>query len=689
MKCKSLFILFYFLSLPAWAEQKIFILDDIEVSANKEGRTYSETPESVTILPPSRINRGDQSNALEVISGQANVNVQNTRSNETFSIRGVSNTGVTGFQKDNLASVYIDDIFQTDLAMKAGSFEVWDISILEIYRGPQSTSMGVNSLAGAIVLNHNSPTQEDEAALKLGYGSFNRREVGAYANKTFFDKKLAVRLSFNKDMNDGFIKNKTTQNDKWGRQDKGHLVGDIKYFFDDKSELRLLNKFLKTDNGGNYTIGGKPFHYNVYEDVDSQSITNNQQNSLQYIKPLGETLNNKLTLAYSKGLQNNRFDADGHPSARAGVRKEYANDQFISLENVLQYQGPKVKNAFGIHTHTFRSFNHYDFSILFNATPVHVLQDLDKTRETYAIFDSFTYKFAKAHSLNLGLRYELVNNSYGSLVNPLTVTGNAGTDAYLNQVRGSYDGTEKTQVVLPKIGYFYQQNKNTWGVTYTQGYRIGGLDINRSQAKTVEYAPEKTDNYEASWKYTSDRFKAQANIFYTYWKHQQVEVRLSNTDTYNSQVENASKSEVFGGEVEGSYFWKNGNNVRFGVGHVRTHFLSFNNNNTVYTGNEFPDAPEWTAQAAYNHLFTERISSNLTFRHVGQSYTNAENTRSAPEQFYTDINLQYTADSFIWELNAKNILDNKYVLNKSPVYQNLYQRVNRPRELGTRVTFFF
>ena len=661
-------------------------LDEVQVTGNKEGRTYSETPESVTILPASRINRGDQNNSLEVLNGQANIQV--SRNAETFSIRGVNNTGVTGYQKDNLASIFVDDVFQTDLALRAGAFEVWDLQSLEVYRGPQSTSQGVNSLAGAILLNHHGAQQGSEAAIKAGYGTFNRRELGGLINKSFLNNKLAVRFTFNKDMNDGFITNRTTKNDKWGRQDKDYLSLDAKYFFDDKSELGFNSKLLKTNNGGNYTIGGKYYNHNVYEDRDYQTVTNNQQNSVYYLKPLNSSFSNKTTLAYSGSHQNNKFDGDATPQPTAGVRYEYANDQFISLENVLKYNSSKVKNALGVHAHEFRGFNSYDFTGLTNGFAARLNQDLDKFRETFAIFDSLLYKFDDHHALNLGARYEHVSNQYGTYVNPVTLTGNATIDAALNNSKGSYDGTQSTNKFLPKVGYIYQNREHTWGITYSEGYRIGGLDINRNKARAVKYDPETTKNYELSWKYITDRFKTQANIFYTHWSDQQVEVRLSNA-LYDTQVQNASTSELYGGELESTYSLKNGDLVRMGVGHVHTQFLGFHNNGTVYTGNQFPDAAKWTAQTAYSHFFTDAINGNLTLRHLSKSYTNAENTRKSPDQFYVDLNFQYTGSNYVWELNAKNLLGQEYVLNSTQVYQNNYKRLNRPREFNTRVTWFW
>ncbi len=675
------------LFVSAARAQEAVRLQEVQVVGNKEGRTYAETPESVTILPPQRLNRGDQDNSVEVLAGQSNVQVQSDRNTNSFSIRGVSSSGVTGFQKDNLASVFVDGVFQTDLALRAGGFEVWDLESLELHRGPQSTSQGVNSLAGAILLEHVKPHQDKEAALKLGYGSFNRREIGGTVNRAFLDDRLALRVSFNKDVNDGFIKNTTTGNDDWGRQDKGWLSAGVGYFFGKDHELRLDNKFLRTDDGGNYTVGANPFDYEVREDVDARNTTSNQQNALIYRRPVGEGAENKTTLAYTHGLQTRKSDADATPADTAGVRRQRGSDQFLSFENVLSHRTARVKNAFGVHAHRFTSTDHHDFAILLSGVPIRVVNDLDRQRETYAVFDSFLYKLDERHALNLGGRYEVVKNGYTSWVDPRTVTGSATVDAYLDSVRGNFGSDQSTGVFLPKIGYLFQLEAHTFGLTYSRGYRIGGLDINRSQAKTVEYAPEYTDNYEASWKYGSGRLQTQANVFYTHWQDQQVEVRFDTSDPYNTQVENAANSELYGAELEATHTWDGGDALRLGVGHVRTRFLSFTENDESYTGNEFPDAARWTAQAAWRHPFTDRLSTNLTLRHVGRSYTSADNEIRIPEQYYADVNLSWSQGDWVAELNAKNVTDQRYILNRTPVYDNVYKRVNRPREFGTRVTW--
>src|SRR5690606_30926068 len=119
-----------------------------EVRGNKDDKSFAKSNDSISILKPKNLNRGDLQNSIQLLNGFANVQTQSDRGGETFSIRGISDMGVTGVQKDNLASILVDDVFQSTLAVRAGAFENWDLESVEIHRGSQSTTQGVNSLAG-------------------------------------------------------------------------------------------------------------------------------------------------------------------------------------------------------------------------------------------------------------------------------------------------------------------------------------------------------------------------------------------------------------------------------------------------------------------------------------------------------------------------------------------------------------
>lgn len=679
-------------------------LQTIQVQGNKENKTYEESTESISVVPSKQLDSPMQTDSVQALNALPNISVN--RNDNTFSIRGVNNTGVTGYAKDNVSSIIVDDVFQTDLAIKAGSIELWDINHVEVYRGPQSTSQGVNSLAGSILLFHNKPAEQTEGAVKLGYGSFNKQELGAMTNNVWFDGKVLSRITYNKEKSDGYIKNLARDNSKWGSKDKDYLNLDLVFNITDNSYIRVNSKLMQTDNGGIYVQSSNPFDYEVNEDVDFSTHTKNNQTSIRYVGKFGERWSNEVITAYSISRNDETSDADGSPQPTAGTRYETHVDSFYSVENLLKYQSERFKNVLGFHAHQFDLMDDDQFNLLFPVptttliTPVATRQKSDKDRTVLAVFDSALIKFTPSQSLNLGLRYEYVKNKYGAAVSATRTQNlggaNATIDAYLAQRSGAYDNTNYNSVLLPKAAYAIELNNHTLGAFFSQGYRTGGISINRSQAKTDEYSPETTSNYELSYKYTRENIRLSSNVFYTNWKDQQVLIYLS-ADTFNSQVQNAAASELYGAEAEAQVDLNPQHSLGVSGGYVMTRFNNFVNRNVDYGGNQFPFAPNWTGRGFYTYNINESWTASSILRYLGKSYTNADNTREAPEQFYLDAEAQYLLPSLSLVTNfyVKNVLDSEYLiydgrpLSANSTIQANYHQVNAPQEFGVRVTYMW
>jgi iron complex outermembrane receptor protein len=694
-----------FLSAASFSATDSLELDSIVIKGSKEKKKYNETNSSITVLKDETIKSAAQDTSINAINGEANVQVN--KNGESFSIRGINNTGVTGYQKDNLASIIIDDVFQTDLAIKAGSFDLWDLERIEIHRGAQSTIQGVNSLAGTIFVNHNTPVLFNEGKAKIGYGTFNHKEVGVVTNNEIIRGKVAMRLSYNKETSDGYITNVTTHNDKWGQKNRDNFDLGVLYQLSDDDKLLFDLKILRNKTGGTYVQGSSPFFHQVSEDVDFSSRVNNQQGSIRYIKKANENWSNVLITAFTQSKLDELSDADGTPTSIAGKRLEDHADQFMSVENLLSYKSEKISNTIGFNVHNYKLLDHYDFNLLYPlgggaTTPIFTLQDVKKIRTVYSVFDSFNYDFNEHHSLNLGGRFEVAQNKYGTSVIAVRTqnlgAANSTVDAYLKKSSGIYGGDESNVQFLPKLGYLFHLDHNHFGASFTQAYRSGGLSINRSRALAVNYSPEKTDNYELSHKYENKMFNLASNIFYTNWRDQQVQVSLS-SDFYDTQVENASRSELYGAEVQGQYFLNPSNTLSLNAGYVLTRFVDFKKGSQSYTGKEFPNAPHLTSMLTYKTKLTDSFAVNTVARFLGKSFSNAENTKEAPNQYYIDLNTEYNYSSFGIEVFVRNILNKKYLIyDGSPSaalastnsgYQVSYNQINTPREIGGRVNYYW
>ena len=688
-------------SIAAQAQDSVSI-ETIQVRGTKEEKAITETPESVSILQDTDVSTAGRENDLQVLNALPNVDVN--KGGESFSIRGINNAGVTGYQKDNLASILIDGIFQTDLALQAGSFDLWDLDRIEVLRGAQSTSLGVNSLAGAILLDHRGPSTAREGAAKFGLGSYGYRDLGIVANEPFGDV-ISARVSAGKEVTDGFITNTATGNTRWGRTDKDRASLRLESKLAAGSSLALDGKFHRNRQGGTYIQNSDQSVYEVSEDQESDLATENTQIALTYQRPVSEKLSSTTLLGLSRANQNAASDADGTSRDTAGVRIENHRDDFTSFETRLHYKNEGFSNLFGLHHHGFGLDDDFEFNLLFplsatTSTPVSVDQKVSRSRKATALFDSVTVPLAPAQNLLLGVRAEYVESRYsadvsGSRNRDLGPATNAFIDNYISQISGAYEGKKSSFVLLPKVGYTVGKDAHQAGAFYTRGYRTSGVSINRRRARAAEYDPEFTNNYELSYKFApSPEASLSANAFYIDWRDQQVQVQLTN-DFYDTEVRNAAKSRVLGGEIEAKTALAARQTLSAGVGYSDTRFEDFKNAGVDYEGRKFPFAPNWTLRIGHDWQANEALGFLTVLRSVSGAFANAENTRRSDAQVIANFGARYTVGSWLAEAFVNNLFDGHYRLfdgtptNPASPYQASYHRVSAPRELGARLLYYW
>jgi iron complex outermembrane receptor protein len=673
-------------------------LSTLTVYGNKENRDLSQTADSAAVLRENDLTPTGRDNSIQVLNAVPNVEVN--KNGESFSIRGISNTGVTGYQKDNLSSVVLDGLFQTDLALQAGSFTLWDLDQIEVLRGAQSTNQGVNSLAGLVILNRQAPTFLPERGVRAGYGNFGAKDFSAYLNQPI-GARSGLRLSAEKELNNGYITNRFNGNDEWGFYNKERARLSYLHEGANQHQFTMDAKFHRNRQGGTYTQGNNAFLDEVNEDADAFARTRNYQGVATYTVPMGNRKNTTL-VGYSYSDQNSVADADFTPANTAGARNEKHRDHYLTAENRLSYRGERWENLFGIHAHDFRLKDDYDFNMLYSqaglTTPVHILQGVDRERRAYALFDSALFRLNANHALVAGARAEYVESKYstsvlGRRLQNLGGPTNAIIDNYLSQRSGAYGGRQDEFVVLPKGGYQLTNGPHFSALTYTRGYRTSGVSINRTRAKAVNYGSEFTDNFELAYRYSLNELLVAANVFYTGWQDQQVQIQLSN-DFFDTQVANAAKSRVLGGELEGKLdLGRHG--LGLGAGYADTKFREFISQGVNYEGKQFPFASKWTSRLTHRWNMFNNFTWLTTVRYVSKSFANAENTRRADSQFYLNGNARYALGQWIFEGYANNILNSRYrIFDGTPTsttspYQTAMHQVNTPREYGIKVGYYW
>ena len=156
---------------------------EIIVTGERHSRTAIDTPSSVAVATSEDI---DAASADRVEDLLANIpNVQLGSGGEGPAIRGMDSTGVLrdlpaflGGTRPRL-TLQVDgrDISYNEFAF--GTAPLWDVARVEVFRSPQTTTQGRNSIGGAIFVETSDPTFQWEGRSRAIISSENAWQASA------------------------------------------------------------------------------------------------------------------------------------------------------------------------------------------------------------------------------------------------------------------------------------------------------------------------------------------------------------------------------------------------------------------------------------------------------------------------------------------------------------------------------
>jgi len=180
------------------------VLDEIVVSAQKREENLQEIPISVSALSGDQIDALGMSDFTEITQQIPSLQLNAWSPNLTiFNIRGISQNSFT----DNLEgpiAVYHDDAYVA--SMNAISGQLFDMSRVEVLRGPQGTLFGRNATGGLIHYVSNDASDEDfNGYIEAEAGDFQRRSLEFGVGGALSDK-VRARVAGRWAEMDGYVK---------------------------------------------------------------------------------------------------------------------------------------------------------------------------------------------------------------------------------------------------------------------------------------------------------------------------------------------------------------------------------------------------------------------------------------------------------------------------------------------------
>jgi outer membrane receptor protein involved in Fe transport len=596
-----------------------------------------------------------------------------------FILRGVSSEGLTPGGAP-LATIYVDGAAQTVQGARRGLRGLWDVSQVEIYRGPQSTLSGRAALAGAIYVKTNDPTFDWQMAAQATYGENATSEGAFMLGGPIVANRLAFRVAAE------YQRSETDLNyplyEQFARYDE--FAEDEYYQF--RGKLLFTPTFL---NGGRALLTYAFAHDSpLYDDIAGPGLgfeyserrgdlnagtpffqanreTDNHTAVFDVTTPFSDMLMFTSTTTYAF-TRLDRSSINAGTPGEVYVANGFEDQTYVTQEFRLNFNSDRLQWVAGLYGAYEQSEIDQVTTNFFSGGRLDTSSPSSQTRNV-AVFGEVNYEFVPTWKATLGgrLDYETQDQHYffsRDFTNP------ALTDI-LRDGTSKNDGT----TALPKLGIVKQlMPSQSIGFTVQRGYRSGGAGVDPNDGSAYEFKPEYTWTYELSYRasYLDGRMTVAANAFYTDWADQQVEIQLIPQDFTSTVILNAGSSHLYGGELESQFRITQELSTFIAVGYVETHFDEFISSAGDFSGMPFPEAPKLTVSfgADYNHSSGFFIGADA--RHVS-GYL-ARDLQNEPvdkvgNYFIASLRAGYRADRWSITVFSDNIFDEEYFLYKDVI----------------------
>ena len=672
---------------------------EIVVTALRRDQALSKAPVAIAAVGGEKLMSEGVTSAKDLQNVIPNVQLGPAG----FAIRGVASSDFS--EKGDPSTAY--NLDGVNIARPTEqTLTMFDVSRVEVLRGPQGTLYGRNATAGVINVITNRPTQKFEGSGSIEYGNYDTVRLNGMVNVPITDS-IAFRLAGAYNNHDGF----TETHDGHGKLDDQNDFGlRAGLLFDIGSATTL---FVSGDYEQSHTNGQARI-------AVERAVAQNDDHSLRYQNPGVDTysrfnsggvtaeLNSDLGFAkltylfgWRKSTWRERASRNDIP-ADAGV----PNGDFISYQNhqqdshelrlASQGSGPLswVVGAYYFHEKTYTApildFVNQGFTLSY---------DLNASAKSYAGFGQATYEVTPGVRVTGGLRYtkdskDRTGTQYFTL-NALDLTFPSNYDGHypgggISGSRWTWKGSVEGEISASILAY----------ASVTSGYKAGGFnDGSPADLSSVPfyYKPESIISYEAGIKGTALDRALYFSLTGFYYDYQDLQLGLVKT-TGGAVTLNVPKAKVKGIELEGNYRVGSGTKIDYSLAYLDATYGDFRpleSDPTInFKGTPLDRSPKWTGRIGVTQDFPlangGRVSGSAALKFSSSYVVTDNNTANQIKQgsyTRTDLQLGYFAPEDRWYVQAyaKN-LENKRLLG---VYELQSFTLSDPRQYGVRAGFKF
>ena len=666
---------------PDSSANKNVPLDEIVVTDFKQNKR-NLTSTAVSTINVQQLHNQQIVNLKELTAVMPNFYMPDYGSyaNTPVYIRGIGTKS-----KGSAVGFYVDGV--PHFESSAFNIDLSDIAAVNVFRGPQGTLYGRNTIAGIINVYTHNPLDYQRTRIKVGYGRYNDF-IAQASNYAKISEKFGISTAASYHHNDGMFTNHFL-NEKADKLNEGE--GRIGFYWRPTTNWLLhLNSTLTYSEQNGYP-------YAPYDIVKDELLPISYNRNSTYRRLISSTglnaqyennhisFNSQTSYQFIKSHQG--LDQDFTPQDVYFVDNSYHQNmlsQELTLKSNDKGRYQWIVGLFGmlLHSNQFAETSYFtrDFS-----TPT----TYKNPTAGYAIYHQSSYNIWRGMSATVGLRfdYEHAKTTY----NQDKTTLSTGVTTHAKDFVSSASFRQFT----PKFTLQYLTNKdNLYYISITRGYKPGGFNtIFKTDAERT-YDPEYSWNYEVGTrlKFFNGRLTAEADLFYIDWRHMQTTYTVPGV---GNVIANAGHTDSKGFELSLAYHPIKSLQLNLNYGYTHARYLEYKKSaREDFSGNRLPMVPNHTL--SLNGTYTimpvgwfDKIIFNTGLTGLGRIYWADDNI--VRQNFYATLNakVSLTKGIFTWEIWGKNLTATDYMAYGFKASQGNYAQRGKPLTFGTAVSVSF
>jgi iron complex outermembrane receptor protein len=609
-------------------------VEELVVTARRREETLKDVPVAVSAFTAETLERQAANDITTLSQTSPNTTVQTARgSNSTLIsyIRGIGQQDpLWGYEPG--VGLYVDDVYI--YRPQGAVLDVFDVSRIEVLRGPQGTLYGRNTIGGAIKYVTNRLGDEAGGKVRATYGSYNQTDL-LVEGHTPVGGGLSVGGAYALYKRDGYGKNLTTGAEHYDKDVQAiRLSAEYKptddLFFrlaydkvEDDSNPRHGHRELPALVGGYQVLGV----YDTQAGLGDSNSVETEGVSLTGEYHATDSLTLKSITASRKGHTTTVIDFDGTPLPTLDIPATY-DDRSFSQELQAVYSDETVQGVFGLYYMNSQASGEFD--TIAGNLGVSIADGGKVSTQSFAAFFDASANFTDRFKVSVGARatrdHKRSNTFRYFYLGATRSPYQGGTPRPILQVRTDY-GAEKTfSEFTPRLSASYEltNDLNTY-VSYSKGFKSGGWDMRGDAFLTPQtvngYNPETVDAYEVGLKGNlfDRRLSFASAAFLSKYKDQQVTTQVVVPSGIASSVDNAGASTLYGVEFEAKAVFNQNLSGTVALGYIHAKYDTFsrfvpagapnpvNPSQTIPAGGQivnvadlygFQNTPEWTGNVS-------------------------------------------------------------------------------------------